>query len=525
MPTYTRPGVYVTETSLPNTTTTGLGESLAIFVGEHFWGPTTPVFCSSWGAFVKTFGGFPPFPANLGNPYLAYSVYEFFANGGNGAWVLRVVGTGGANALHTFDDTAATPLPTLELQALSQGSYGNNLYADIVVPSTGAGSFTLNIYLNGTNPTNLVESWPNLTMNASSPNYALAVPTPQRGGSQYVTAINENSTTAPPNNNPGAVTGVQFSGGVDGGDPTAAQYTAVLTYGSSPLDGLQGMFLLALPGNTVATVENAAISYAAARSGGSSKIFVVADGPQTPTPSSAVSTLTAYAASLAPQDNNVGVYGPWVNASNPAASVVNQTLLMPPSPFVMGQIIQNDLANGVWSAPAGLSTALANVVSLQYTPTDNDLGTLNAANVNALRSLGGFGQAQGVVIWGARTLYATDYTQYINVRRTLDYIEASIVASSQWVPFQSNDSALWTLLATDIGAFLNEIFQAGGLAGSSPSQAYFVVCDDTINTPATISQGVVNVQVGVAVAVPAEFVVFQIGLWQGGTTTVTSVAA
>jgi len=525
MPTYTRPGVYVTEMALPNTTTNGVGNSVGVFVGEHFWGPLTPVYCSSWNVFVRHFGGFPPFPANLGNPYLGYSVYEFFANGGSGCWVLRVVGSNGANATHTFDDTAATPLPTLNLTSISQGSYGNNLYADIVVPSTGAGSFTLNLYLGGTNPTNLVESWPNLTMNPSSPTYAISVLNSASGGSQYVTATNENSTTAPPNNNPAAVTGVQFSGGADGGDPTAAQYATALTYGSSPLDSVQGMLLLALPGNTSATIENSAISYAASRNTGQTRIFVIADGPQTPTPTTAVTTLTSYASTLAPQDNNCALYGPWVNAVNPAAPTVAQTLLMPPSPFVMGQIITTDAASGIWSAPAGINTQLVNVVSLQYTPTDLDLGTLNAANVNALRALGGFGVTQGVVIWGARTLYATDYTQYINVRRTLDYIESSIVASAQWVPFQSNDSNLWTLLTADISAFLTEVFQAGGLAGNSPSQAFFVVCDDTVNTPATISQGVVNVQVGVAAEVPAEFVVFQIGLWQGGTATVTQAAA
>ena len=58
-------------------------------------------------------------------------------------------------------------------------------------------------------------------------------------------------------------------------------------------------------------------------------------------------------------------------------------------------------------------------------------------------------------------------------------------------------------------SFLNGLFNSGHFAGDSPSQAYFVVVDGTNNTPDTINQGKIIVDVGIAPNRPAEFVVFR----------------
>jgi phage tail sheath protein FI len=66
--------------------------------------------------------------------------------------------------------------------------------------------------------------------------------------------------------------------------------------------------------------------------------------------------------------------------------------------------------------------------------------------------------------------------------------------------------------------------QTGVLAGTTPDQAYFVTCDSTNNTSTTVAQGVVNVQVGVAVQSPAEFIVIEIGQYSGSTSATDSTA-
>ena len=66
--------------------------------------------------------------------------------------------------------------------------------------------------------------------------------------------------------------------------------------------------------------------------------------------------------------------------------------------------------------------------------------------------------------------------------------------------------------------FLTEFWNQGGLRGDTPDQAYFVKCDDETNTLASIDNGEVRLEIGVALQRPAEFVVIKIGQFDGGTT-------
>jgi phage tail sheath protein FI len=71
-------------------------------------------------------------------------------------------------------------------------------------------------------------------------------------------------------------------------------------------------------------------------------------------------------------------------------------------------------------------------------------------------------------------------------------------------------------------AYLRGLYVAGGLAGATATDAYFIVCDDTINTDAAIQAGAVYIQIGVALQRPAEFVVIQIGQYDGSSSVVTT---
>jgi phage tail sheath protein FI len=94
---YKRPGVYIKETLQPlPMPVVAPGTSVATFVGTHYMGPTTPVKITGWDQFMNLFGGF-----GTGRDYLPFQVYNFFANGGQAAWVLRAVseGAGAAGAV------------------------------------------------------------------------------------------------------------------------------------------------------------------------------------------------------------------------------------------------------------------------------------------------------------------------------------------------------------------------------------------------------------------------------------------
>jgi hypothetical protein len=70
---------------------------------------------------------------------------------------------------------------------------------------------------------------------------------------------------------------------------------------------------------------------------------------------------------------------------------------------------------------------------------------------------------------------------------------------------------------------LSGFYAEGGLKGRTSSQAYYVTCDETNNTVSTIDQGIVNVEVGIALLYPAEFIVLNISQWTGGANTVDTL--
>lgn len=85
MPDYKSPGVYVEEVSGGNKPIESVSSSIAGFIGESAVGPLNePIPVANWSQFTKHFGGFDH------SPFLAHSVYQWFANGGGMAFVSLV---------------------------------------------------------------------------------------------------------------------------------------------------------------------------------------------------------------------------------------------------------------------------------------------------------------------------------------------------------------------------------------------------------------------------------------------------
>jgi phage tail sheath protein FI len=57
---------------------------------------------------------------------------------------------------------------------------------------------------------------------------------------------------------------------------------------------------------------------------------------------------------------------------------------------------------------------------------------------------------------------------------------------------------------------MQTLFRQGAFQGSTPQQAYFVLCDSSTNPQSSIDLGIVNIVVGFAPLKPAEFVVITI---------------
>lgn len=183
---------------------------------------------------------------------------------------------------------------------------------------------------------------------------------------------------------------------------------------------------------------------------------------------------------------------------------------------MVGQYLATDASRGVFKTPAGLGNKIALAVATERQLTNAELDTLNSSTspINVIRQVPG----AGIVVMGGRTLDNTPGNRYINVRRSMIYIKKEITDLSGFAVFENNDSRLWAQLRTTLNVFLRSYWQQGGLRGSSPDQAFFVRCDASNNSTADIQNGRVNIEIGVALEYPAEFVVIKLGQLTGNAT-------
>ncbi|QAU23599.1 hypothetical protein EO087_06055 [Dyella sp. M7H15-1] len=181
-----------------------------------------------------------------------------------------------------------------------------------------------------------------------------------------------------------------------------------------------------------------------------------------------------------------------------------------PCGVVAGVYATNDAHFNVATAPAGTGASLSGVQSMIYKMTDQENGSLNPLGLNCFRTFPNYGP----VLWGARTLVGADALgsqwKYVPVRRTALFIESSLYQGTQWVCFQPNDEPLWAAIRLNVGTFMQNLFLKGYFQGTTPAQAYFVKCDSETTTQNDIDLGIVNILVGFAPLMPAEFVVIQI---------------
>jgi hypothetical protein len=190
---------------------------------------------------------------------------------------------------------------------------------------------------------------------------------------------------------------------------------------------------------------------------------------------------------------------------------INETLSeLPPSGAIAGIYSFVDNTRGVWKAPANVS--LSGVSGLTERIDFEDQKDLNVdvnagKSINAIRSFAG----KGILVWGARTLAGNDNEwRYISVRRFFNMAEESIKKSTYWAVFEPNDANTWVKVKAMIENYLTIKWRDGALAGSKPDEAFFVKVGLGLTmTPLDILEGRMNVEIGMAVVRPAEFIILK----------------
>jgi Bacteriophage tail sheath protein len=180
--------------------------------------------------------------------------------------------------------------------------------------------------------------------------------------------------------------------------------------------------------------------------------------------------------------------------------------LLPPSGALAGVCAQNDMVRGVWHAPANIG--LKEVIAPNINLTDAQQGPLNVPTQGKAIDAVRFFDGRGTLVWGARTLDATYLEpRYIQVRRTLIYIEQSLRVALDAFVFESNDAKTWDAVRLAVTSFLQDLWRAGGLFGAKAEDAFMVRCGlGATMAAADIEAGRLFVEVAVALVNPAEFV-------------------
>jgi phage tail sheath protein FI len=183
---------------------------------------------------------------------------------------------------------------------------------------------------------------------------------------------------------------------------------------------------------------------------------------------------------------------------------------LPPSAAVAGVYAATDTNRGVWKAPANVSLAnvIEPVIRLDNARQDDlNVDATTGKSINAIRAFSG----KGTLVWGARTLAGNDNEwRYVPVRRFFNMVEESVKKSTYWAVFEPNDANTWVKVRGMIENYLMQKWREGALAGATPKDAFFVKCGLGITmTAQDILEGRMNVEIGMAVVRPAEFIILK----------------
>jgi len=500
------PGVYVEEIPSGVRTITGVATSITTFIGWAPKGPTDHAqLVLSWADFVRQFGGFNA------NSLLGYAVSHFFLNGGQQAYIVRLVTSGDPTPAKNAGTATLTVAP-LNIKAQNPGGWANK-YAVAIKNSSTPNRFQLQVvYIDPTDATKqtVVESFANLSALNPDPlgRYVGDILANQ---SSYIIVspdVTQPPAPATPADTPavGSLTATQqLTGGADGdplqpNTPGFEAAVAALTLQGGLLDHIDLFNLLVVPGDTDKTTVATLEKYCRDR-----RAFLIADCASDATLTSVQTALNGITGT---DSINAALYFPYITAPDPLSQ--NMPSQYPPSGFVAGIYARTDATRGVWKAPAGTDASLTGALGVAVPLSDGENGILNPRAVNCIRNF----NVYGTIVWGARTLQGNDEVgsewKYVPVRRTALYIEESLFRALKWVVFEPNDEPLWAEIRLNVGAFMHNLFRQHAFQGLTPSDAYFVKCDKETTTQNDINLGIVNIVVGFAPLKPAEFVVIQI---------------
>lgn len=534
MPEYQAPGVYVEEVEIGAKPIEGVSTSIAGFLGETERGPTNPRLITGLQKFRQLYGGYFWTTGSNNRPsvsFLPYVVEGFFANGGKKCFISRIVGDGSsvaklevqaassgdsspsdsgastesestpANPRRRANRNPASDKPAFTIQALGPGDWGNRIKVKITDASLSTENkplFKLVVsYSSDSNRTDEIEEdYDNLSPDPNSPDFFQ-----KRINSESSLVEVEDEPSASPMPKITEGEGLSLTGGISK-TANIADFTGKNGAGPGKRKGLAAfeeideISIVCAPNeNDHEGLSNALVTHCE----NMKDRFAIL---QSKKGEGAVEKLRP------PTDSKYAAYYyPWIRVMDPATRMPK---LVPPGGHISGIYSRTDIERGVHKAPA--NEVVRGAVGLEFSLTKGEQDILNPRGVNCIRAFSG----RGVRVWGARTISSDPLWKYVNVRRLMLFIEESIEEASQWVVFEPNDQKLWGRVTQTVVDFLTRVWKDGALMGNTPEEAFFVKCDETTMTQNDLENGRLIILIGVAPVRPAEFVIFRLAQWRGG---------
>jgi phage tail sheath protein FI len=545
------PGIYVQELPSSVRTITAAPTNVAVFIGYTHplktVTPNIPQQIFGFSDYQRAFGGFLRSALYVNNTAsfgdMATAVNQFLLNGGTNAFVVGLL----PSAETIKAPTVSFGTVVFTAREVTDGSFQLSLHVTENTPAAPGGPASADVVIvyGPTPPANAGTSLPPGTVTETYRQVTLTPTITTGSGANTVTTPDPNfiETRIGTATNPisalvtvsAAPTGTPPAWTIPATQPvvfanlftsstatifTASDYTSVMAENTA-LDKLAVFNLMILPGISNTTVLSTALAFCEGK-----QAFLVMDPPPTatadtaPNPANPIATLIGGV----PKSANGALYFPYLQSPDPVTgaatnAVTGQTNTVPPAATVAGIYAATDLARGVWKAPAGFAATTNNTTGVVPTGamTNMQQGTLNPLGINCLRDFANIGTA----VFGARTLVTQTQQQwrYVPVRRMALFLEQSLISSLTWVVFEPNADPLWSAIRISINAFMLGLFNQGAFQGTTPSQAFLVKCDSQTTTQTDINNGVVNILVGFAPLLPAEFVVISIAQLAGQATT------
>ncbi|HYM79392.1 MAG TPA: hypothetical protein VE377_25670 [Candidatus Dormibacteraeota bacterium] len=207
------------------------------------------------------------------------------------------------------------------------------------------------------------------------------------------------------------------------------------------------------------------------------------------------------------------LYHPWMVVRDASDDSPGAIRGLAPDGTVCGTCASRTLTSGAWVSPA--NEVLEGVVDLDPVLDDVAVASFFANQINVTRQ-----ESRGFLCLSSQTLSTDSSLVEFNVRRLLILLRRVALRDGMPYVFQQNDTNLRYLVRRNFEDLLSRLYALGAFAGDTEDQAFRVVTDSSVNTPATADQGQFIVELRVAPSLPLEFLTVRL-VQTGGEITFT----